>query len=83
MHMFHNSLFSPLHKWYSEIIMNSFKECRTIRPVYETKIHYFQFNPHTKKDDEMWFVPEPTVEIDIGKLLTLAFNKIKQAPVLT
>ena len=63
--------------------MELFKECRTINPVGEINRHYFQYNPHTNKDDKMFYMPEHTVEIDIRKAFTHAFNKIKEIPVFT
>ena len=49
----------------------------------EINRHYFQYNPHTNKDDKMFYMPEHTVEIDIRKAFTHAFNKIKEIPVFT
>ena len=55
MYVFNKSLFNPLHKsYYSEIDMELFKECRTINPVGEINRHYFQYHPHTNKDDKMF-----------------------------
>ena len=68
MYVFNKSLFNPLHKsYYNEIDMELFKECRTINPVGEINRHYFQYNPHTNKDDKMFYMPEHAVEIDIRK----------------
>ena len=84
MYVFFKSLFNPLHKsYYNEIDMDLFKECRTINPVGEINRHYFQHNARTNKDDEMFFMPEHTVEIDIRKAFTHAFNKNKEIPVFT
>ena len=84
MYVFNKSLFNPLHKsYYNEIDMELFKECRTINPVGEINRHYFQYNLHTNKDDKMFYMPEHTVEIDIRKAFTHAFNKIKEIPVFT
>ena len=69
MYVFNKSLFNPLR--------------RTINPVGEINRHYFQYNPHTNKDDKMFFMPEHTAEIDIRKAFTHAFNKIKEIPVFT
>ena len=63
--------------------MELFKECRTINPVGEINRHYFQYNPRTNKDDKMFYMPEHTVEIDIRKAFTHAFNKITEIPVFT
>ena len=83
-YVFNKSLSNPLHKlYYSEIDMELFKECRTINPVGEINRHYFQYNSHTNKDDKMFYVPEHTVEIDIRKAFTHAFNKIKEILVFT
>ena len=84
MYVFNKSLFSPLHKsYFNEIDMELFKECRTINPVGEINRHYFQCNPHTNKDDKMYYMPEHAAEIDIRKAFTHAFNKIKEIPVFT
>ena len=51
--------------------------------VGEKNRHCFQYNPRTNKDDKMFYMPEHTVEIDIRKAFTHAFNKIKEIPVFT
>ena len=84
MYVFNKSSFNPLQKsYYNEIDMELFKECRTINPVGEINRHYFQYNPHTNKVDKMFHMAEDTVEIDIRKAFTHAFNKIKEIPVFT
>ena len=84
MYVFNKSLFNPLLKsYYNEIDMELRKECRAINPVGEINRHYFQYNSHTHKDDKTFFMPEHTVEIDIIKAFTHAFNKMKEIPVFT
>ena len=80
MYVFNKSLFNPLHKsYYNEIDMELFKECRTINPVGEINRHYFQYNPHTNKDDKMFYMPEHAVEMILERHSHMLLTKLKKS----